>query len=180
MTIIAIIVLGIVILLVIALALTFVVHLLVLKVPYVPTPMKVAREMVRLAELKGTERVFDLGAGDARLLILAKREHPGITAIGSEAMPTIWILGKLRAWFLRSPLELHMSNALTEDVSRADVIFLYVMPGMMEKLESKFDAELKRGVRVISHTFPFPGRKPVKEVRVAWGRGWKKLFVYEW
>jgi hypothetical protein len=179
-TIVASILIGILLVVVLAIAGTFFVHLVVLKVPFVPTPWKVAREMVRIAELRGSENVLDLGAGDARLLILAKQKYPDITAIGCEAVPTVWILGKLRIWFHGQEIHFHLGNALMEDVHAANVVFLYLMPSLMEKLESKFDAELPHGTRVIVHTFPFPGRKPVKEVKVAWGRGWKKLFVYEW
>ena len=40
-------------------------------VPFVPTPRKVVRRMIELADLKGTETVYDLGCGDARILIEA-------------------------------------------------------------------------------------------------------------
>ena len=43
---------------------TFVLHLFILRVPYVPTPRKVVQAMVGMAGLKGGETVYDLGAGD--------------------------------------------------------------------------------------------------------------------
>lgn len=37
--------------------------------PFVPTPHHVAKAMLRLAEVKSSDFVVDLGCGDARLLI---------------------------------------------------------------------------------------------------------------
>lgn len=156
------------------------VHLFILQAPYVPTPAVIARAMVRAAELNGTETVMDLGAGDGRLLLTAERMHPGITAVGCELVPTIWLLGRLNLALHRSKAVLHLQSALREDVSKADVVFLYMTPNVMQALEGKFDAELPRGSKIVSHAFTFPGRTPVREVKVPWGRKWKKIYVYVW
>lgn len=148
--------------------------------PYGPTPLPVAREMIRLAELKGDETVYDIGAGDGRLLIEAKRQAPGIHAKGFEIALGIWLVGKLRIWYSRQYICLRLQNALKVHLADADVIFLYLFPGLLRRLESKFDAELRPGTKVISHVFRFPGRKPLREVRVPWKRGEKTVLVYEW
>lgn len=168
------------VLVLVAFILTVGVHLFILRTPYVPTPKAIARAMVRSAELHGGETVMDLGAGDARLLLAAERAHPGITAVGCELVPTIWLLGWLNLRLRRSRAVLHLRSALTEDVTRADVVFLYMMPHVMESLEGKFDLELRPGAKVVSHAFRFPGRQPTREVTVPWGRRWKKIYVYTW
>ena len=150
-------------------------------VPFIPTPKSVREEMLRLAALHGGEKIYDLGAGDARLLIAAKRAYPSITAVGVEIVPTIWVLGKLRIWCSRQKVELLLRNALSQDVSDAGCIFLYLIPGLMKKLEKKFDAELTPGTRVISYAFSFPSKKPLIEQSVRGLAGGKtKLRVYEW
>ena len=62
----------------------------------------------------------------------------------------------------------------------ADRIFLYLLPSVMEKLEKKFDAELKPGTRVVSNSFRFPSRKPIEEIPIDWYKEGRKLVVYEW
>jgi hypothetical protein len=151
-----------------------------LRAPYVPTPKKVTKKMVKFADLKGDDVVYDLGAGDARLLIESKRNHPGITAHGFELSPPVYLWGLFLIWKSRLEIDLRMKNLFHQDVSDADCIFLYLMPGAMKTLHKKFDKELKPGTKVISHAFKFPGRKPVKTMPVPWLQGEKELLLYKW
>ncbi len=163
-------------LLTVALAVTMILNLVVLRVPYIPTSARVAREMVRFAGLKGNETIMDLGAGDGRVLIEALHIHPKLTAIGIEYVPTVWLVGRLLIRWHRVPADLRLGDALKADVSKADAIFLYMSPNLMKKLQKKFDAELPKGTPVISHTFRFEGREPVAETAV----GREKIRKYVW
>jgi precorrin-6B methylase 2 len=148
--------LGLLLLLVIALIVTAAMHL-ALGVPYVPTPRWVAREMVKAAELRKGDIVYDLGAGDGVLLIEAMRTRPDIRAIGCELVPTIWLLGYLRCLFSGRRIEFRLGDALSQDVREADVVLLYVTPVLLKKLAPILRAQLKPGARVISHAFALPG-----------------------
>lgn len=153
---------------------------LAIQVPFVPTARKVAEEMVRFADLKGTETVYDLGAGDGRILIAAKRLHPHIRAIGWEFVPTVWLLGKLRIWCSGQKVALRRGNALAQDVRDADCIFLYLFPEAMALLAAKFDRELKPGTKVLSYVFQFPDRAPVAQKPVPWMGKTRMLRLYAW
>ena len=160
-------------------AITFIAHLWV-PVVYVPTPHVVVKEMVELAHLKPGNRVYDLGAGDARLLIAAKRKEPGITVIGCELIPTVWALGKLNILKSRQKVTLRFQNILRCDLQDADVVFLYLIPSLMEKLKEKFDQELRPGTRVVAYVFKIPGKEPEKEVKVPWMGSERAVRVYRW
>lgn len=151
-----------------------------LRSPYVPTPRSAATRMITLAALKPGDRVVDLGAGDARLLIAAARACPGITAIGAELVPPVWLLGKLNIWRSRACVALRLADAFQQDLRDTDVLFLYLMPELMDALEMKCSRELRPGTRVVSNTFPFPNRPPAHRevVKTWWGE--KKIFVYRW
>ena len=151
-----------------------------LRAPYVPTPKGVAKKMVAFADLRGGEIVYDLGARDARLLIEAKRAQPSVTAKGFELSPPVYFVGLFRIWRSGFPISLRMQNFFHQDVSDADCIFLYLMPGAMKTLQKKFEKELKPGTKVISHAFKFPDRAPVKSMPVPWLQGTKELLLYEW
>lgn len=163
-------------------------------VPYVPTPRKVVERMTELADLKGTETIYDLGCGDARILLAAKKHAPGIRAIGYELPLGIYLLAKIKVWLARRSLgksgsiEIRMRDFLKADLRDANVIFLYLLPEMYRALERKFQAELSPGTKVISHGFPFPGRKEQHVERVplpSWGifsasgKKGPRIFVYE-
>jgi hypothetical protein len=152
--------LGLVIVFIFALAITFVTHIFI-RVPYIPTPKPIALEMIRLAGLKGHEVIYDLGAGDARFLILAKQRFPNLTAKGCELVTTIWLLGKFCIWRSGTDVKLRLGSALKEDVRDADVVF-------------------KPGTRVISHTFSLPDKEPENIVPVRYRGREKKILVYRW
>ncbi|MFH0770957.1 MAG: hypothetical protein V1926_06330 [Candidatus Peregrinibacteria bacterium] len=149
-------------------------------VPYVPTSWKTARAMVEAAGLKGTETVYDLGAGDGRILITAKRLHPSIRAIGVELVPVVWLLGKVFVWWYGHPVSLRLGNALSQDLRDADCIFVYLITDVMPRFQKKFDAELRKGTTVVSHAFRFPGHTPEREFSVQGIFGPTRVLVYRW
>ena len=171
--------LGLMVIVVGLLVLTFLMNIF-LRVPSVPTPMPVVQEMVRLAHLQNGEVLMDLGAGDGRLLIEAKRACPGITARGYELIPLIWLIGRVRILISKQQVRLHLGNMLYCNLHDPDVVFLYLFPSIMERLTPKFTRELRPGTRIISYMFRLPGHEPVetKVVKGFWGEA--KVFVYQW
>ncbi len=150
------------------------------RTPYGGTSKSIREAMIRLADIRAGQRVFDIGAGDGRLLIAAKRKDASIQAVGYECALGIWIIGKLRIRLSRKVVLLRLRDAMKDDLAAADRIFLYLGPEMMKRLEEKFDRELRPGTRVITHAFRFPRREPVavEQVQGRWHA--KKLFVYQW
>ncbi|PIR54459.1 hypothetical protein COU75_00755 [Candidatus Peregrinibacteria bacterium CG10_big_fil_rev_8_21_14_0_10_42_8] len=151
-----------------------------LRTPYVPTPFIVAKKMVRIAHLHGNETIYDLGAGDGRLLIEALKLYPEITAYGSELSPFVYYWGRLKILLSGTHAHLRMKNLFTEDLHNADCIFLYLMPGIMEKLLKKFDEELRPGTKIVSYAFTLRGKTPAQTQEVPWIQGKKKIYLYEW
>src|SRR6478609_7542261 len=43
--------------------------------PYYPTPQSVVDKMLQLGELKAGEKMFDLGSGDGRIVIMAAQKY---------------------------------------------------------------------------------------------------------
>lgn len=153
---------------------------LFIRVPFVPTPAHIARAMIELHEWKGNEQVIDLGAGDGSLLELVKKMHPGTTVKGCEIVPTVWLLGVLRALLKRSGVRVRLGSMFTEDVSKADVLFLYLFPEVMQKLEAKLNAELKPGTVVITQTFGFAHKTPLRELRLPRLGSEVSVYLYRW
>lgn len=162
---------------------------LILFVPFVPSPMKVVEFMIGKASLKGNETVYDLGCGDARLLIAAKKKYPNIRAIGYELPLGVWMLAKIKVFLSKQKVTVRLGNFLRANLSDADVILLYLIPEVMPKLQRKLERELKKGTRIISHGFEFPDREPLLVERCplpSWhffrqkGKIGPRVYVYEW
>ncbi|HEU4646208.1 MAG TPA: SAM-dependent methyltransferase, partial [Burkholderiales bacterium] len=50
---------------------------------YVPTPQEVVEDMLRLADVKKGDVLYDLGSGDGRIPVTAARKY-GVRAIGID------------------------------------------------------------------------------------------------
>lgn len=150
-------------------------------VPFIPTPRAIIDGMIEYAELKPNERVYDLGAGDGRVLLAAEKAEPTIRATGYEGAFGVWLLSMLRMHLRRSNVTMKCQDFMKIDLSDADVIFTYLSIDSMKKLKPKFDAELKDGARVISHAFRVPAMTPDRErmVTMPMGRG-SHIYRYRW
>src|SRR5271169_3986453 len=56
------------------------------EVPYVPTTEEAVKAMLKLAEVKRTDIVYDLGCGDGRIVIAAAKEY-GARGVGIDINP---------------------------------------------------------------------------------------------
>jgi len=131
--------------------------------PYVPTPPQVIRQMLILAELKPREVFFDLGAGDGRAVIMAAKDF-GARAVGVELREDLVkkALGTVYESGLQDRVTIVNGDIFNVDLTSADVVFLYLTTSANEKIKPKLEAELKPGVRVVSHDYEIVGWKPVK------------------
>jgi len=131
--------------------------------PYVPSPLPVVRQMLILAELKPGEVFFDLGAGDGRAVIMAAKDF-GARAVGVELREDLVkkALSSVYEFGLQNRVTMVNGDMFKVDLTSADVVFLYLTTSANEKVKPKLEAELKHGVRVVSHDYEIVGWKPVK------------------
>jgi predicted RNA methylase len=131
--------------------------------PYVPSPPQVIRQMLTLAQLRPREVFFDLGAGDGRAVIMAAKDF-GARAVGVELREDLVkrALGTVYENGLQDRVTMVNGDMFSVDLTSADVIFLYLTTSANEKVKPKLEAELKPGVRVVSHDYEIIGWKPTK------------------
>ncbi|MEM3461800.1 MAG: methyltransferase domain-containing protein [Candidatus Bathyarchaeia archaeon] len=131
--------------------------------PYVPSPPQVIRQMLILAELKPGEIFFDLGAGDGRTVIMAAKDF-GARAVGVELREDLVkkALSSIYEQGLQDRVTIVNGDMFNVDLTSADVVFLYLTTSANEKVKPKLEAELKKGVRVVSHDYEIVGWKPIK------------------
>lgn len=129
-------------------------------VPFVPTPYVVIEEMLRLAKVTPQDYVMDLGSGDGRVLITAAKRY-GAQGMGVD------LDEDLVAQSLASAAEAGVADRVTflrqdlfkTDFSRATVITMYLLPGVMMRLQPRL-LDLKPGTRLVSHDFHLGDWKP--------------------
>ncbi len=140
--------------------------------PWVPTKKHDVERVRALLDLKPGEVVYELGCGDGRMC--AALAHEGVRAVGLELSVLQWFAAKLRTWKNRD-VEIRLANLYHYDLSKADAVYMFLMPEAYEKLRLKFERELKKGARVVSYVWPIPGWEPA---RIDRKEGAPNLYLY--
>lgn len=122
---------------------------------FVPSFRDKVDQMIRLANLKPGMKVADLGSGDGRIVIAAGKL--GVQADGFEINPVLvlWSRIKIKRQKLNNA-RVYFSDFWSADLSQYDVIIVFGITHIMEKLGLKLSKELKNGAVVISNAFRFP------------------------
>jgi len=131
--------------------------------PFVPSPVPVIQHMLKLADLKPGEVLFDLGAGDGRTVMMAAKSF-GARAVGVELREDLAkkALSTIHTNGLADRVTIVNGDLFTVNLTSADVVFLYLTTSANEKIRPKLETELKKGVRIVSHDYEIVGWKPVK------------------
>jgi len=129
---------------------------------WVPSRTTAVKKMLDIANLKPGDCVYDLGSGDGRIIIgAAKRDAH---AIGIEIDPLKCILTWLRIKKNKlTNAKIKWGNFFKVDFKDADVVFLYLLPETLQKMEKSLK-KLKKGSRIVSHGFKFNGLKQIKSL----------------
>lgn len=129
--------------------------------PIASKPERV-RKALKLADLKPNEIFYDLGCGHGQVLVIAAKEF-GANAIGIEAGPIQCIVSGINASRsrIRSKVRIEAGNFFKSDLREADVVFAYLTSEYAERLEKKFQSELKVGARIITVAFELPNWEAV-------------------
>jgi cyclopropane fatty-acyl-phospholipid synthase-like methyltransferase len=145
------------------LAVTFWIVTGLLGAPWVPTSGETVNEMLSMAGVNSGEVVYDLGSGDGRIIIAAaKRFHAKSVGVELNPLWVLWTRLKVAVLGLRGKTKIIWGNFFNVDLSKADVVTLYLIQNSNDKLEPKLKEQLKPGSRVVSHVFTFYDWHPVK------------------
>ncbi|MBN1582405.1 MAG: 50S ribosomal protein L11 methyltransferase [Anaerolineae bacterium] len=127
-----------------------------------------------LIHLMPGEKVYDLGAGDGRVVVAAAKAYQA-RGVGVEIEPTHCLVAWLRALVngVVRRVSIRQKNLFDVNLDDADVVFLYLSPKVLERLAPQLILKLRPGTRVVSVHFPIEGWLPV-DVNVGY-----LLFVYQ-
>jgi precorrin-6B methylase 2 len=131
-----------------------------LDVPYVPTRPNVVNGMLKMANLKKGDVLYDLGCGDGRIVVAAAKQY-GVTAVGFDIDPEriAEANANAKAAGVTDRVKFVNANLFKTDLSKATVITMYLLPTVNMQLRPKILA-LKPGTRIVSHAFDMGDWKP--------------------
>ena len=130
--------------------------------PWWRTSKKTARAMCRLAKVTKEDNVYDLGSGEGTALVIAAKEF-GAAGVGVEIDPLRFLFSKLliNRNGLSNNVKIKKGNFFNQDIFKASVIFVYLVPKTLDRLLPKFKKELKKGTRIVS--FRYEMNLPLKQ-----------------
>jgi len=129
--------------------------------PSKPTKQDRIRKALQLIDLKQGETLYDLGAGDGRVLLIAAKEF-GAKAIGIEIGPVqcllIWLRKTLSG--LSGTVEIQWRNFYEASINKADVVFIYATSTEVAKIAPYLEKQMKKGSRLVSISADFSNWEP--------------------
>lgn len=124
--------------------------------PFISTKHELIQDLAKIIELTPGQTVYELGAGDAPLLLELYQKRKDCNYIGIEYSFLPWLIGNIQIKLHNSKVKLIKKNIFVAYLGKADVIYCYLNNKMMAALETKIPTECQPGTQVISLSFPFP------------------------
>lgn len=133
--------------------------------------------MIEHANLRGGDKVCDLGSGSGRIILQIVKKYP-IEVTGIEKSKILYWISKIRSLYTQKNGKIFLKNEdfLKSDLSQFDVIFCFLITRAMEKLEPSFN-KMKVGSKIISYTFPLKSDH-FEEKIINLGKR-DKIFIYQ-
>uniref|UniRef100_UPI00404866CC methyltransferase domain-containing protein n=1 Tax=Orrella sp. TaxID=1921583 RepID=UPI00404866CC len=127
---------------------------------WVPTNDDLVKMMLNIANVKPTDVVYDLGAGDGKIAIAAARDY-GARAVGIEYNPDMAALAQRNAERsgVADKVKIINGDIFVEDFSEATVVTLYLLPNLNLQLRPTL-LDMKPGTRVVSNSFTMGDWEP--------------------
>lgn len=125
--------------------------------------MESVKAMLRLADVNPNDILYDLGAGDGRIVTTAVKDF-GARAIGYEIDPIRFLISWLRIIFSGAlgRAVVRYKNFYKADLKEATVVTLFLRQHTNERLREKLERELAPGSRVVTYYWTFDKWRPIK------------------
>ncbi len=140
-------------------------------VRFVATPEDIVDRMSELAKMTKDDVVYDLGCGDAVMLIRPIIKNMAKRGVGVEYDPKVMKLAieNIKKHKLEDKIEIRQGDMLkltAKDVADASVVLLYIGDDLGERVGPLLQKALKPGARIVSHRFTLGDWTPTKTVTV--------------
>ena len=145
---------------------------------YVGTPYDVIDAMLDKGSIRRSDLVYDLGCGDGRIVVAAAKRF-GCRGVGYDINP-IRIkesLENVRTNGVQRLVRIKQADIFELDLSEVDVIMLYLLPSMNERLIPQLK-KLRPGARIVSHNYDIEGIARDKSVTVRSLEDGVKHYIY--
>ncbi len=153
--------------------------------PFIPVPSSVVPHIHRALAIKEGSIVYNLGCGDARILLYSANRVPESTYVGIETNPFLAVLARVSVWWYaprgKKNIQIIQKDFSTYDLSKATHLCAYIYPNILDDMLPNLERTLAPGTRLVSVAFRFTQKPAIAEIdleRRSYQRA-RKLYVYE-
>lgn len=135
--------------------------------PFFRTSPKIAEKMIRLAKPKRGEILYDLGAGDGSIAIVAAKKFGlRVKAVEADEILIEILYRNIIKNRLEKSIEVIRKDVFDVGLGDADIVTIFLTPKGNQMIKPKLENEIKRECRVVSHDFEMAGWQHEKMKRV--------------
>ncbi len=148
--------------------------------PWIPSTREVIITALKLARAGSNDVVYDLGAGDGRVLVIAAKEFHS-KCVGIEIDKRLCGVIEVAARYhgVEDKVKVICDDFFSVSLSDATIVYMYLYRSINEELASKLDKELRPGARIVTIDFPIPGWTPLLVKRLIDRTGLiRTIFLY--
>lgn len=127
--------------------------------PWFPTWSRDISRFLKLADVKPGQKFYDLGCGDGKLVFAAA--GAGAQAIGFEISLLPYLMAISQSFSVPGS-KILFKDFWKQNLSDADVVYLFLTPKVNPKAKLKLERELKTGTRVVAYAWPIEGWEPAQ------------------
>ena len=133
---------------------------------YVPTRQSVVDAMLKVANVKAGDVLYDLGCGDGRIPVSAAKLGARAVCIDIDPRRIAEANENVKKNSVGDRVRVLNQDLFTTDISEASVVSLYLLPSLNLKLRPTLWRTLKPGTRIVSHDFDMGDWKPEQTLNV--------------
>jgi hypothetical protein len=150
-------------------------------VHFVPTDTTKVREMLAAANITSADLVYDLGCGDGRFVITAVKAYKARRGVCVDIDPVRIKESKSNADTagVRNKIDFVEGDLFQQDLSKANVVTLYLLPSLNLRLRPKLFKEVRPGTRVVSNAFDMGDWKADQTMTIKTSSGMQS-YAYLW
>ncbi len=147
--------------------------------PWVPTRKQDLHQVLTVLENEPSKQyAIDLGCGTGSLLFILAQKYPEMTLRGYDISFGPLLFGWIRKWL--SPrtyknVSLHWKNLYHVDISPADLVFVFMMPGPHTRIAKTVLHRAQDHALVLFEAWPPEGFSPVRTIQE---KGCLPLHIY--
>lgn len=143
--------------------------------PPIHTSRKTCREILSRARVNSRDIVVDLGSGSGNMVACAARDFK-CRAVGYELSPYPFLVSIFKTAFSKRA-RVHYASLYEANLKDSTVVYIYLLPKMISRLEEKLIKETRKGTSIIARGFPLKKIKPKQVLTL--GKEKTKVYFYK-